>query len=116
MRGGGKHPPPPGRIRVKLKRCGVAGQLLSLIESILNDRKQRTVSNGRCSNWGDILAGVPQGSILGPLFLLVYINDLTTDLKCNVKLFADDTSLFTVVQEPNAAAEDMNHDLELISR
>ena len=46
----------------------------------------------------------------------MYINDLTTDLKCNVKLFADDTSLFTVVQEPNAAAEDMNHDLELISR
>ena len=59
---------------------------------------------------------MPQGSILGPLFFLVNINNLTTDLKCNVKLFADDTSLFTVVQEPNAAAEDMNHDLELISR
>ena len=100
----------------KLKRCGVAGQLLSLIESFLDDRKQRTVLNGRCSNWGDILAGVPQGSTLGPLFFLVYINDLTTDLKCNVKLFADDTSLFTVVQGPNAAALDMNHDLELISR
>ena len=101
-----------GLIFFKLKRCGVTGQLLSLIESFLNDRKQRTVLNGRCSTWGDILAGVPQGSILGPLFFLVYIKDLTTDLKCNVKLFADDTSLFTVVQEPNAAAEDMNHDLE----
>ena len=50
----------------KLKRCGVAGQLLSLIESFLNDLKQRTVLNGRCSNWGDILAGVPQVSILDP--------------------------------------------------
>ena len=57
---------------------------------------------------------MPQGSTLGPLFFIVYINDLTCDLKCNVKLVADDTSLFTVVQEPNAAAEEMNHDLELI--
>ena len=70
----------------KLKRCGVSGQLLSLIKSFLGDRKQRTVLNRQCSNWGDILAGVPQGSILGPLFFLVYINDLTADLKCKVKL------------------------------
>ncbi len=71
---------------------------------------------GQCSNWRDILAGVPQGSILGPLFFLVYINDLTADLKFNVKLFADDTSLFTIVGEPNVAAEDVNHDLELINQ
>ena len=98
----------------KLKRCGVSGKLLLLIESFLKNRKQRTVLNGQCSQWGDISAGVPQGSILGPLFFLVYINDLAINLKCTVKLFADDTSLFTVVQEPTAAAEDMNHDLELI--
>ena len=46
----------------------------------------------------------------------MYINDLTADLKCNVKLFADDTSLFTVVQQPYTAAEDLNHDLDLISK
>ena len=98
----------------KLKRCGVSGRLLSLIQSFLSDRKQRTVLNGKSSIWGDISAGVPQVSILGPLFFLVYINDLTENLKCNVKLFADDTSLCTVVKNSNTAAEDMNHDLELI--
>ena len=100
----------------KLKRCGVSGELLSLIQNFLKDRKQRTVLNGQSSSWGDISAGVPQGSILGPLFFLVYINDLTADLKCNVKLFADDTSLFTVVEDSNTAVNDMNHDLELISQ
>ena len=100
----------------KLKRCGVSGKLPFLIQSFLKDWKQRTVLNGQCSNWGDISAGVPQGSILGPLFFLVYINDLTADLKCNVKLFADDTSLFTVVRETHEAASDMNHDLQLISQ
>ena len=56
---------------------------------------------------------------MGPLFFLVYINDLAEDLRCNVKLFADDTSLFTVVEDSvedsNAAAIDMNHDLRLIN-
>ena len=46
----------------------------------------------------------------------MYINELAVGLKCNVKLFADDTSLFTVVQDPNTAASDMNHDLDLMSQ
>ena len=52
----------------KLKCCGVSGQILFIIQSFLKDRKQRTVLNGHWSTWGDISAGVPQGSILGPLF------------------------------------------------
>ena len=88
----------------KLKRSGVSGSLLSLVESFLKDKKQRTVLNGQNSSWGDISAGVPQGSILRPLFILVYINDLTEHLKCNVKLFADEMSLFTVVQDSNSSA------------
>ena len=44
----------------------------------------------------------------------MYINDLTEDLRCNAKLFADDTSLFTIVHDPNAAASDKNHDLDII--
>ena len=100
----------------KLEHCGISGQLLFLVKSFHKDRKQRTVLNGQCSSRGDISAGVPQGSILGPLVFLVYINDLTEDLRFNVKLFADDTSLFTVVEDSNAAANDMNHDLELTNQ
>ena len=100
----------------KLKRSGVSGRFLSLIINFLKDRKQRTVLNGQCSDWRDISAGLPQGSILGPLFFHVYVNDLTADLKCNVKLFADDTSLFTVVRESNIAANDVDHALKLISQ
>ena len=55
----------------KLKRCGVSGNLLSLVKSFLRDRKQRTVSNGQGSLWGDVSAGIPQGSLLLPLFFLV---------------------------------------------
>ena len=98
----------------KLRRCGVSGKLLTLMQSFLENRKQRTVLNGKTSTWSTISAGVPQGSILGPLFFLIYINDLTDGLKCNVKLFADDTSIFTVVHDPHTAALDMNHDLNLI--
>ena len=98
----------------KLQCCGIHNDLLKIIRSFLANRKQRTVLNGKTSNWGSVTAGVPQGSILGPLFYLVYINDLTEDLRCNAKLFADDTSLFTIVHNANAAASDMNHDLEII--
>ena len=98
----------------KLRRCGISGNLYNLLQSFLSNRQQRTVLNGKSSAWGNISAGVPQGSVLGPLMFLVYINDLTKDLKCTVKLFADDTSIFTIVRDPNVAAIDLNHDLEHI--
>ena len=79
----------------KLRRCGISGNLLLLLRSFLSSRKQRTVLNGQSSGCGNISAGVPQGSILGPLFFLIYINELSQNLRCNVKLFADDTSFFT---------------------
>ena len=67
------------------------------------------------STWVKIEAGVPQGSILGPLFFLIYINDLSDALTLNPKLFADDISLFSVVQNINSTRTDLNSDLSKIS-
>ena len=89
----------------KLKCMGINGNLLKLVESFLSNRYQRVVLSGQASSWAEIRAGVPQGSILGPLFFLIYINDLSENLKSTVKLFADDTSIFHVVKDPNTLAE-----------
>ena len=100
---------------LKIKTFGVNGNIYGLIKSFLSDREQRVVLNGQNSDYTMISAGVPQGSILGPLLFLMYINDLPKDLRCDVKLFADDTCLFSVVNDKNNSATMLNSDLEKIS-
>ena len=99
----------------KLKQNGISGKLLNLIIDFLSNRKQRVVLNGKYSSWTNIEARVAQGSILRPLFFLIYINDLSDNLITNPKLFADDTSLFSIVHDPNATANDLNNDLAKIN-
>ena len=77
-------------------------------------KKQRVVFNGQYSSWASIETGVLQGSILGPLLFFIYVNDLSDDLATNVKLFADDTSLFSVVQNMNTSTTNLNNDLNKI--
>ena len=100
----------------KLKQNGVEGKFLDLLKNYLNNRYQRVTLNGNSSDWGPIKSGVPQGSVLGPLLFLVYINDLEHGIKSKVKFFADDTSLFSIVRDPKISANELNHDLALINQ
>ena len=93
----------------------MASKLLLLLKDFLKSTKQRVVLNGQDSSWRDLNAGVPEGSILRPLLFLVYINDLLNGLKSNPKLFADDTSLFSVIHDINSSQIDLNEDLDEIN-
>ena len=100
----------------KLRSIGISGELLKWFSSYLVGRKQRVVLQGVESQWNYINAGVPQGSILGPLLFLIFINDIVTEIGSSIRLFADDTSLFIIVDNPDVAAEILNADLEKISK
>ena len=99
----------------KLKQNGVKGNLLDTLTNFLNDRKPRVVLNRQHSKWANIEAGVPHGSILGPLLFFIYITYLPDNLILNPKLFADDTSLFSVINDKHSSANKLNQDLDKIN-
>ena len=98
----------------KLKRFGIAGNLLCWFKDYLTKRKQRVCIDGISSSWRDILAGVPQGSILGPLLFLIFINDIVEDINCLIRLFADDTALILQSIDLNSDIHQLQSDLDRI--
>ena len=98
----------------KLKESGIDTTLLQWLTNYLSNGKQRVVIPGTQSNWVNMESGVPQGSILGPLLFLIYINDIVNNIHSNIKLFADDTSLYLIVDEPIDSARQLNSDLDSI--
>ncbi len=85
---------PHERLLLKLQLFGVGGSLLLWFRNYLTTRRQRVVLNGIYSNWLPVTSGVPQGSILGPLLFIVYMNDLDNVITCDYKMYADDVTLY----------------------
>jgi hypothetical protein len=98
----------------KLEVIGIQDPLRSWLKSYLSNRKQRVVIEGQSSKWERIKAGVPQGSVLGPLLFLIYINDITKNLQSDRFLYADDTSILDIVDAPNMSSTKLNNDLTSI--
>ena len=98
----------------KLGNIGIRGVLLDWFRDYLHNRLQSVLIRGQQSDWGRIKAGVPQGSVLGPLLFLIYIDDLVNGIQSNIRLFADDTTLYITVDDPDTACAQLNGDLDSI--
>ena len=99
----------------KLTSMGISGEFYDLFKNYLSGRLQRVTLNSQTSSWRPIMAGVPQGSILGPLRFLIYINDLLNKLKSNAKLFADTLPYLLSLKMKAKVLNVLNNDLSLIS-
>ena len=100
-------------IQVKNVRC--KRRNLNLLRNYLHERNQRVVLNGQISSWELIKSGVPQGSVLGPLLFLIYINNLPDNIQSTCKIFADDTSLFSHVFDKYKSQSELNNVLQIMS-
>ena len=92
---------PHRRLLFKLHRLGIQGKLLKWIEEWLRGRTQRVVMNGFASGWEEVISGVPQGSVLGPILFLVYINDMEDKVLSYFWKFADDSKIMRKVDSVN---------------
>ena len=100
-----------------MEHYGIRGPLLEWTSSFLVGRKQRVVVDGKASEPTDVLSGVPQGTVLGPLFFLIYINDISKNLTpgTKIRLFADDSLLYRTIRSP-ADCQILQNDLNTLQK
>ena len=90
---------PHKRLILQLKTHGIQGQILNWIEAWLSGRQQRVILNGTKSDWKEVTSGVPQGSVLGPLLFIIFVNEIEHSLESKVLKFADDIKVVRVIEE-----------------
>ena len=105
---------PRVRLIRKLEAHGISGKVSEWINHWLSNRKQCVSLNGSQSNWKDVLSGVPQGSVLGPLLFLIFINDIDNEVSCKITKFADDTKVCRKI-ESDTDADSLNQDLKKLA-
>ena len=89
---------PHKRLLEKIKSYGIVGTTLNWIEDFLKNRTQKVMVNGAGSEWENVTSGIPQGSVLGPILFVIYINDLPDTVESDSYLLADDTKIFRIIK------------------
>jgi hypothetical protein len=105
---------PHKRLLLKLRGYGVKGDLLNWFESFLKDRRQRVILGDVVSDWEKVTSGVPQGSVLGPLLFVIFINDLPSILENYCKLYADDSKIIAIIKD-ELSNESLQKDIDSVT-
>ena len=99
---------PHQRLLTKLHNLGIIGELFNWIKAFLDEREQRVVVNDTFSEWANVISGIPQGSVLGPILFTIFINDIPVDIRSQIKIFADDTKIYNGAHQCKTLQDDLN--------